>query len=1165
MTTNDAGIRFLNRFESIRHRMRRTGLITALLNGATLVVAGIAILAGVDFIFEEHAESRRVRLAVLACGALLVVIRNAWRITRRWSRPETAAELEERFPELGQRVRTTVQFAGLGERAIRRAGTEPSLVDALSVETADKTEPLSLDIVVPKHRLWLSAAACAAAVLGMLVGVATSWEWRVAVQRTLLSEVPYTTISVEPGDTTVDDGGDVAVAMTLRGRTNREVTVWSRPVSGGEDWQAEVIEPAEEATASEELRLTSELSQLTEPTEYRITAGPVGSDTYHIAVRYPLAITDVSAEVTPPAYTRLPSKEVPEGNLTALKGSHAEFRVTLDRVPTTAEFLVTPVGRGPNDADGPRTVPAEVDGAVVRMALDLDADFEWQLLAESSDGTGLPDNSYRVRVREDQAPRVSFREPREELEVHTLAEVMMQIRATDDYGLSRSGIVFQVNNDEEHVLLEEDFQAALDALDEASLGGMTPQTRSTAEEILPLEYFGLTQKDCVAYYAFVEDNFPDGPQRSETDLYFIDIRPFKTIYRLDDSEPGMGDDNNLLGLEEVIRRQRYALNRTIRLAHNPNRWGDGELNTVERLLEYETEIAEATRDLAEFFEGEGTDGADVLFQAEVAMLSAVDSLGIAEFETASLQERDAQRLLVEARNRLEIALAMNPQAARAARQFNRQLQQKLRRPDNDELERRIVEELQQLAASEASVAMALAMQGSGGGGQTNENEQTDSEMTDSDSNATNTSESSESDPSESATGQTPATEPGAPDSSEPGDESGEPTDATQEGSPESPGEETGDNAAESEQPGMLSPQEIEDRQADIVTRAMDLQSVMNGIDEITELAKVRMARAIELADAASGALTRGNSAEATDPAGDAADAFRELSRQVAVLLANEPARQVSMSRDLAADIAFRGQQLADELDRQSGTGMGESDSEDGQSEGMSAARNGRRLQAAGETLEDVLKAVATREESESPETQDRVAELLESEELSQALAGLEGLESEESNEKRAAAARDISEQMELTAVELDRLYRSIVSPRIEELRELERRAVTLQEQLETVETDSQIGGWRRDAEEFLEETDGAGIADAVDELQAALEDGVGPRWDWMIGPDGYYVAPEPYHTSLRFVVESLQRHMQELILADLLSSRDAAVPPEFEDFVSRYLQVLAADPGAEQP
>ena len=36
----------------------------------------------------------------------------------------------------------------------------------------------------------------------------------------------------------------------------------------------------------------------------------------------------------------------------------------------------------------------------------------------------------------------------------------------------------------------------------------------------------------MTYYAFAEDNRPDRPQRTTTDLQFIDIRPYKRSYQL---------------------------------------------------------------------------------------------------------------------------------------------------------------------------------------------------------------------------------------------------------------------------------------------------------------------------------------------------------------------------------------------------------------------------------------------------------------------------------------------------------------------------------------------------------------------------------------------------------------------------------------------------------
>ena len=61
-----------------------------------------------------------------------------------------------------------------------------------------------------------------------------------------------------------------------------------------------------------------------------------------------------------------------------------------------------------------------------------------------------------TRITADQPPSVWFDEPGESMEVHTLAEVLIRARARDDFGISKLGIVFQVNNEEERTLVLED-------------------------------------------------------------------------------------------------------------------------------------------------------------------------------------------------------------------------------------------------------------------------------------------------------------------------------------------------------------------------------------------------------------------------------------------------------------------------------------------------------------------------------------------------------------------------------------------------------------------------------------------------------------------------------------------------------------------------------------
>ncbi len=1228
MSQNEQSHRFLQRFESIRHRMRRVNLGSMLCWALLGGLAFLALLAWLDYRFEDGWNARALRLAGLGAALVVLAAQQAWRIVRRWSRPTTAVELEQRFPELGQRVRTTVQYAPQADEAIRREGVTPSLVEALRHETAAKAEPLGLDTVVPVRRLGLALGLVVVAVGAIVAGTISNWEWRTAVRRTLLSNQPYTQIAVEPGNVLIDEGDHVDLKLTLSGRTDRDVAVYSRPAMRSDaDWSVEELKAgAAETVSSRSVCYTSRLRRVMEPTEYRVVAGPSASDTFRIDVRYPLAIESIETEVTPPDYTGLPAKTTADGNVTALKGSRAQLRVTLDRVPSSAEVQLTPIAAEPGEKPVLETLPAQINGKTVTLDLDLDRDLKWSLLAKSGDGTALPDNAFRIRVREDQPPRVSFGEPADELEVHTLAEVLMQIRTSDDYGLARSGIVFQVNSEEEHVLLEEDFAMAAEAVSEAQeTGRVTPRTRAALERVLPLEYFSLTQKDCVAYFAFAEDNFPAEPHRAETDLRFIDIRPFKTIYRLVDQPPGMPNDrdNDLVALEELIRRQRYALNRTIRLSKFPARWGDGELNTVERLINYETELADATRRLAVFFEGEGTDGADLLFQAEGSMLAAVDSLGVSAHDTAVLQEKDAQQYLVEARNKLEQSLNNNNNAMQrsAVRQFNRQLAQKLRRPRNDEeSERQIVERLQQLAMEEAQVAGELMAMAETGRGETQPPEQPTeprpgkgepSEQTQDATGAsgnpvqpgekpepgTEQPETPAADPNaKPAEGRDPAADPDPKpgEGQEPADpnaktgEGREPADPQTDARPGKSGDPQGEPAESGA--GMKDPeelrQELEDRQADIVAEATELQRQMEGIDGITNLAKERMKAATETADAASGALVRRDAEEAAEQAGDAAGQFRELARQVAGLLAGETARQVAMTRDIAAEIAFRNEELADDLEEEQRGRNGARGSRNAEPEprertgGRSGERDPQeeeadRLAAAGQTLQDLMQAIARSDKADSVEAKDRVAELMESDDVAEALERMQQLPALIAEEGPVAdtvvQVRDVSDRMEVTAVELDRLYRSIVMPRIEELKDIERQVVELQQQLDLLQTESQVGGWEAEADALLDDLEEEELGGgAADELRNAMQEagagtgGVVAR-NWTLNSNGYFVAPARYRTSLRLLVDTLQQQIQELVLVDLLSARDEATPPGYEQFVNRYLKVLATDAGKEQP
>lgn len=880
----------------------RLGRVLAL--GAILAAGAFALLCAADYWLEWPRVARMAGLATLGAGVLAWLGSGVRRHALGLTKPRTAADIERAFPELGQSVRTTVQYATVDAEEIEARGVRGALVGALRDETHARSRSLNFDEIVPVKTVWRLAALFGAVVAGMLAVGASDPEWRVAAGRALLAETPYTTVEVHPGDVKVDQGGFVDVAVRVLGRPRETVTLWTRDVEKeGAEWTERDLVP-EVATAGSPLAYAAKIEGIKHPVEYRVTAGPAESAIHRVNVRYPLALKGVAVELTPPAYTLQAAKMVADPNLSVLEGTVAKFAVTFDRAPRTASLLVAGFARGPDrQLPEPRAVPLELAGATGTATLELTEDFKYSILAETEDGLRLPENSYRVRVRPDQAPEVYFEEPRDALDVHTLAEIVMRARVRDDYGLARAGIVFEVNNEEEYPLVAVEFPITPEAL--KALDRTAPELQSALEKVLPLEFFQLQQTDSVAYYAWVEDNRPEKPQRTVTDLRFIDIRPFRIRYSVRDADPAVNGQSGpkIATLEEIIKRQRTNLNRSMNFQRQDERGQGIDPTALELLVGNETEIAQATRQLADFLgnfmNDDLNDEIQLLLQAETHMLAAADSLAAGKYETAVLQQRDALKELIEGRNRLRTEIMKNPAKFRAFSTQDRMLAQKLRRPKSDAEEAAdVARRLEQLANSQMSVGANLMMAMNGEGElppeakPNGENpEGTGGKPTDMPTEQPGNSPADK--PAESPAGEKPAGDKPAGDkpAGETGDEPAQPR----------------ENAVASK--GMTGA-ELRDKQTDNVLEARDLKAAVEKLKNITDLAKERAARGTAQVEEADQALEKGDVPTVVARSDEAAGTLKELAAQVRALAKEEAAEQLNQAREMAKRLAEQQQQLA---------------------------------------------------------------------------------------------------------------------------------------------------------------------------------------------------------------------------------------------------------------
>jgi hypothetical protein len=681
---------FRQRFRAVARQIWSLHVGRGVALTAVVAAALVALVAAVDYVYELPWLARAGLLVVGVAVVAVLAARWIVRPALAWNRARVAAELEGLFPRLGQRVRTAAQHGPRPAEELLRDGVSPGLVVALEEETAERAKPLPFQAARPVRPLLLPAALALVGIALLACFAVYVPEWGTALGRVALAASPYTTLTATPSATVVDEGSDVDIQATMAGRAREAVVLHVRE-AGEADWRQETMDPVESA-------FTARLAKLRTTTEFFAAAGPERTPVQQVVVRHPLKIASTRVEVTAPGYTGVALTTHESGSFSAIQGSTARIRFELDRPPVDAALVVkNPV----RPKEPPRRIDMKVEDRTISAELSVSADLEYSVEARDSDDMGLVANRHRVRVTADQPPAVWFEEPGESIEVHTLAEVLIRARARDDFGITKIGIVFQVNNEEERTLILQDVNEP-------------NQREARAEQVMMLEQFLLTQKDCVAYYAFAEDNRPGSPQRATTDLRFIDIRPFQRIYRLvDAAEPMPGPQRDLIFLDEVIARQRFNLNQTMRLeARSKVRL---DLAEVEKIAAFENKLATQTHTLADFLLGLGVDGATILSQAEEAMLSAVDSLQGGKFTTAINQERDALRYLMEARNTIQQALAKQPRAVRAqARAFDRLQRQKLRRP-NEETETLvgIAEELGKLADEEDQVAKNIAGPGKG--------------------------------------------------------------------------------------------------------------------------------------------------------------------------------------------------------------------------------------------------------------------------------------------------------------------------------------------------------------------------------------------------------------------------------------------------------------------
>ena len=217
-----------------------------------------------------------------------------------------------------------------------------------------------------------------------------------------------------------------------------------------------------------------------------------------------------------PDYTRLTdTKEEGSGDMIVPnEGTQVALDIQFNKAIATARVEF---GESYRDSEGSGSeltaypdLDLEIDGDIGSASFTVTRDGVYRIFA--TDLAGLESQEpldYFIRAIEDAPPELSLRRPGRDQEVMPLEEVVLEVDASDDYGLSEFTLNYSVVGSDE---VEVDF------LSEANVRSVS------GSELIYLEDLEVEPGDFVSYFLTLADNNGlDGPAEVISDIYFLQI------------------------------------------------------------------------------------------------------------------------------------------------------------------------------------------------------------------------------------------------------------------------------------------------------------------------------------------------------------------------------------------------------------------------------------------------------------------------------------------------------------------------------------------------------------------------------------------------------------------------------------------------------------------
>ncbi len=579
--------RLVQRLDLVSARFRQfrfwVGLSIVWLLGALAGVVLVGAIWARGWYFE-HSVATLVVLALAAAGLW------AWRASvARLDYRRIGRRVEATYPELRSAL-----LAAIEQKPEAPAGGFGFLQQRVIGQALYHAYHHPWQQALPAHRLLAAQAAHLVALASFIAVLAALIRFAIPPTpdkipgpsaRVQMAKRPFA-VTIEPGNTELERGTSLLVMARFRGPLPPDASLVYQ-TDGGQ------VQRLAMAKSLDDPLFGARIDSVDEALSYHVQFAEQNSDTYHVRVFDLPKLVRADARLVFPSYTSLEERLVQDARqVSSVEGTELTWICYLNKKVVEARLEQ-------KEGSPLALVAHEADQTVYQATMKLDQSRRFRLQLVDEDGRVNKDpEEFVVNVTPNKRPDLKLVLPSRDVQVSPLEELDLEASVWDDFDLARFGLTYTFGGTEPN-----------DLVLGQSVGG---KQRVSVRHLVALEELDSEPAQLLSYHFWAEDTGPDGKiRRTDSDMYFAEVRPFEEIFRQGEAPPGgeassqqQGGGGNAQAAEELVELQKEIINATWKLVRRAQEqsptpeFGDD----VQLIIQSQSSALEQTTSLAQEIE-----------------------------------------------------------------------------------------------------------------------------------------------------------------------------------------------------------------------------------------------------------------------------------------------------------------------------------------------------------------------------------------------------------------------------------------------------------------------------------------------------------------------------------------------------------------------------------